>query len=652
MEPKKISFGFSKINKKLNLLPIKENVQKESKVELIKCLEGQEIKLVEEKPEVQPLVIPLKESHKTSAALASLIKRRAVLLGEEEPEESTETKDVTAPDCNEGPEDIEKRAARELLADVQKNDAATANNNLVLPVVKPEDLPLDGAKESTLDDYDSIPIQDFGKAMLRGMGWSEPPAAKSKGGVPIDDTPMVRPKGMGLGADKALNKKPLLVAPEANEVLEVKRNAYVRILGGKHKDLYGQIEGFDDHAGRVIVKMAIGGAKEAFNEFLCQPVSRKEYAQYGKCINTSKYEEYKRKENEHGQIILDKDEKDVIEAKYERKIKKDTEEDNYKDLKNKDTHERNGKYENYREDKKETKREQKYYDKNENGRDKNNERNRNRYEDEKYRRRATNRDEVEHSERQNNNDTKDHKRDYPKDDERDRRREYSRDDEKDRRRENNRYDDRDRKRETNRDDKRDHRREYNQDDERDRKTDYNRDNERERRNEYNRDIERDRRRDYSKDEDIDRRRENDRDRKREDNTDNYRDRRRDKFDDKPRYKESNDLEHSSGVRDKERQRERDRQQHKVIAVNDSSDSENETHTSKHKKSKKSKHAKKKSKKSKSKYKNDTSDEENSSSSSSSTHSSTDSEEEKHKKHKKKTKKSKKQRERSRSRGRR
>lgn len=241
-----------------------------------------------EKPEEKPLVIPLKDSHKTSAALASLMKRRAVLLGEEEPEEDTNPTNETIPPSNgDAEEDIEKRAARELLADIQKNSNGTdTSNNLVLPVVKPEDLPLDGAKESSLDDYESIPIQDFGKAMLRGMGWTEPPAKKNKNGI-IDDMPIVRPKGMGLGADKALKKAPLLVAPEANEVLEVKRHAYVRILGGKHKDLYGQIEGFDDHAGRVIVKMAIGGAKEAFNEFLCQPVSKKEFSQYGKCI--SKY---------------------------------------------------------------------------------------------------------------------------------------------------------------------------------------------------------------------------------------------------------------------------------------------------------------------------------------------------------------------------
>jgi len=45
METKKISFGFSKINKKPNLL-IGKPKEKEEKVELIKCLEGQQIQLV------------------------------------------------------------------------------------------------------------------------------------------------------------------------------------------------------------------------------------------------------------------------------------------------------------------------------------------------------------------------------------------------------------------------------------------------------------------------------------------------------------------------------------------------------------------------------------------------------------------------------
>lgn len=47
MEAKKISFGFSKVNKKPNIIANKETNKSEAKVELIKCLEGHEIKLVE-----------------------------------------------------------------------------------------------------------------------------------------------------------------------------------------------------------------------------------------------------------------------------------------------------------------------------------------------------------------------------------------------------------------------------------------------------------------------------------------------------------------------------------------------------------------------------------------------------------------------------
>lgn len=325
MEAKKISFGFSKVAKKPIILPTKAP-KEETKVELIKCLEGKEIKLVAEKQEVAPLIIQMASNQKTSTALASLMKRRAVLLGEDDPEPeetAAEPQSIAEVTGNNDSINLEQRAARELLAAAQANgNEILEGEKLVLPALKADELPLDGAKESTIDDYDSIPIQQFGLAMLRGMGWVDPPpVAKKKGIALVDDAPFMRPKGMGLGADKALKAKTLLVQPDKNEVLEIKKQAYVRILGGKQKDQYGQIEGFDDHAGRVIVKMAIGGAKEAFNEFLCQPVSRKEYSQYGKCINTAKYEEFKKQENEHGQIIVKQEkstERNSIKAEKER----------------------------------------------------------------------------------------------------------------------------------------------------------------------------------------------------------------------------------------------------------------------------------------------------------------------------------------------
>uniref|UniRef100_A0A1A9VPD1 G-patch_2 domain-containing protein n=1 Tax=Glossina austeni TaxID=7395 RepID=A0A1A9VPD1_GLOAU len=297
MESKKISFGFSKVDKKLNLLP-KTNASKSGpKVELIKCLEDQQIKLIEKKQKEAPLIIPVKGNETTTKALASLKRRRAVLLGEQDSEDRiNDDINNSLNHENHDKETLEQRAARELLQAVQGNDFQNIASNLVLPIVKPEELPLDGAKVSTLDDYESVPIQEFGKAMLRGMGWVEPFKLVVNKSL-SEEIQRVRPKGMGLGVDKVLKPKPLLIPPENNEVLEIKRNAFVRILGGKHKDLYGQIEGFDDHAGRIIVKMAVGGLNQTFNEFLCQPVSRKEYAQYGKCINNAEFRKYKRDES-------------------------------------------------------------------------------------------------------------------------------------------------------------------------------------------------------------------------------------------------------------------------------------------------------------------------------------------------------------------
>jgi G patch domain/KOW motif-containing protein len=63
-----------------------------------------------------------------------------------------------------------------------------------------EDLP----EQATLDDYESMPIADFGAAMLRGMGWEEgkPVGRNSKGLVAaVEFVP--RPGRLGLGASGA-----------------------------------------------------------------------------------------------------------------------------------------------------------------------------------------------------------------------------------------------------------------------------------------------------------------------------------------------------------------------------------------------------------------------------------------------------------------
>ncbi|KAI0826318.1 DExH-box splicing factor binding site-domain-containing protein [Irpex lacteus] len=53
----------------------------------------------------------------------------------------------------------------------------------------------------TLDDYERVPVAQFGAALLRGMGWKEGTAASRKGKGPVEPwLPQARPALLGIGA--------------------------------------------------------------------------------------------------------------------------------------------------------------------------------------------------------------------------------------------------------------------------------------------------------------------------------------------------------------------------------------------------------------------------------------------------------------------
>lgn len=178
-------------------------------------------------------MIPLKENTKTAQSLAHLQRLKDTIEGvADDAAPTAETAEIKGE-----PKTLEERVVRELMADANGlNIDADADNRVFTVPVKSDELVLDGAKESTIDDYEEIPIAQFGLAMLRGMGLKDEDIKNSTSG-----DPELRPKGMGLGADKIVKRQKLLVAPATNEVLECKKNAFIRILAGKHKDLYGQV---------------------------------------------------------------------------------------------------------------------------------------------------------------------------------------------------------------------------------------------------------------------------------------------------------------------------------------------------------------------------------------------------------------------------
>jgi G patch domain/KOW motif-containing protein len=77
-------------------------------------------------------------------------------------------------------------------------------------------------KESTLEDYERIPVVDFGMAMLKGMGWNPERGIGKKGSIVRANMPQQRPRRMGLGADEVGSSSvPSSVSKEEGEELKV-----------------------------------------------------------------------------------------------------------------------------------------------------------------------------------------------------------------------------------------------------------------------------------------------------------------------------------------------------------------------------------------------------------------------------------------------
>ncbi|XP_053657730.1 G-patch domain and KOW motifs-containing protein [Anopheles marshallii] len=294
-EPK-ISFGVKAKPKTLLGISPASSVTlkaKEAK-ERIEFLEGNLIKTSgkqEEQRSTFLVIPPLKNERSTerTAKISIIQQLKQQRLGDGATLRSTNSM------LNDGIETLDQRAAREIVEQTAEAITKIEDSSSIVVPLRPEELPLDGARESTLNDYESVPIEQFGQGMLRGMGW--------KGEVKKDTEkltlgPEPRPKGLGLGADRSIKGGvgPGTVPLAQGESLVMKCGAPVKIIAGKHKGKYATIKSIDEDNGRVIVELSIGKQLESLNECFVQLVSVGEYCKNSNVINTAKYEQFKERE--------------------------------------------------------------------------------------------------------------------------------------------------------------------------------------------------------------------------------------------------------------------------------------------------------------------------------------------------------------------
>ncbi|XP_018424635.1 PREDICTED: G patch domain and KOW motifs-containing protein [Nanorana parkeri] len=306
-----ISFGFTRSSKpKLRPLGVPEPREEEKKEYLLGA-EGKELLSVTPAPVSKPLVIPLIQKNRWS--LQSKTKDQS---------ENGGPQAAAAVVVEEEEDAVLTQAVQELIAESRKSEQndSEAGQTISIPLLMQNRVPTgfeDGDKvnvdlrpeSAEVADYETVPVEQYGMAMLRGMGWKEGEGIGKT--FKQDIKPLeqkLRPKGLGLGADRsALHelepkkpRKPLKPGDEAEEESKgLGTGSAVLIQNGTHKDLYGKVEGIDADNCRAMVKLAIGGKVVTVSQFAVKLVSSAEYTKYAKDLSRlSKVEKKKQQEEE------------------------------------------------------------------------------------------------------------------------------------------------------------------------------------------------------------------------------------------------------------------------------------------------------------------------------------------------------------------
>ena len=323
------SFGFSKTSgaKKLIDSKIRDDSTKEKVEEkdIILDVSGKKIKGTKKEEVKVDLVIP---------CIGNTYK--GVQKKEETPVEiKSESVEIPSRELTE-----EEKAAKEIIEESKtweenQDKDKNPNENLIISVQKNENEPeldekaiFDADVEakpeaSKLEDYDKIPVEGFGMAMLRGMNFKPDEGIGGFRKAKIDCIePVMRPKGLGLGATRAptnSNSENKNGESDKKEKLVLKKGAYVQITSGTNKGKYAEVDGLDEQNARVIVRIKKSDSISV-SENIIQLVSKRDYEKGKNVLNQADYdlhaEKQKKREKEwendkkRDRQIFDIDEKD------------------------------------------------------------------------------------------------------------------------------------------------------------------------------------------------------------------------------------------------------------------------------------------------------------------------------------------------------
>lgn len=276
-----ISFSFSRTSARRRLADDAGAAPEEK--DFLKTVEGRELQSVKPSETPKELVIPLIKNGR----------RRQPPTHAPGPSTNTETL----------VDGVLSQAVKELIEDSKKSLEERENSGvdptLAIPMIQKGCIPNGERADSepraeTVPeeaDYEAVPVEAYGLAMLRGMGWKPGEGiGRTFNQVVKPRVNSLRPKGLGLGA--SLNEVQALVftgthhLPKPDEKQEKNKEdqpqglvpgGAVVVLSGPHRGLYGKVEGLDPDNVRAMVRLAVGNRMVTVSEYCLRPVSQQEF---------------------------------------------------------------------------------------------------------------------------------------------------------------------------------------------------------------------------------------------------------------------------------------------------------------------------------------------------------------------------------------
>ncbi|XP_078219350.1 G-patch domain and KOW motifs-containing protein [Callithrix jacchus] len=278
-----ISFGFTRTSARRRLADSGDGAgPSPEEKDFLKSVEGRELQSVKPQEAPTELIIPLIQSGYRRQPPAP------------SPGPSADSEALV--------DGVLSQAVKELIEESKKSleerENAHVNPTLAIPMIQKGCTPSGEGADSepraeTVPEeanYEVVPVEAYGLAMLRGMGWKPGEGiGRTFNQVVKPRVNSLRPKGLGLGANlteaQTLTPTGPSHMPRPDEQGKDKEDqpqglvpgGAVMVLSGPHRGLYGKVEGLDPDNVRAMVRLAVGSRMVTVSEYCLRPVSQQEF---------------------------------------------------------------------------------------------------------------------------------------------------------------------------------------------------------------------------------------------------------------------------------------------------------------------------------------------------------------------------------------